>query len=57
MIPAEILYGLLGLLLGLVLCFVLLQGKRRSLESELTAEREEKEAIAKTLQMEREKGA
>jgi DNA recombination protein RmuC len=57
MIPPEILYSLLGFLLGLVLCFVLLQSKRRTLESALAAERDEKEEISKSIQTERERNA
>jgi DNA recombination protein RmuC len=57
MIPPEIIYSLLGFLIVLVLCFVLLQSKRRSLESELTNERDEKQEFVKTIQSEREKNA
>ncbi len=57
MIPPEILYGLLGFLFGLVICFLLLQRKRRALEAELLSERNLKEEFTKEIQLEREKNA
>src|ERR1017187_5235732 len=55
MIPPEILYSLLGFLLGLVLCFVILQRKIRILESALAGERNIREESAQELQTVREK--
>ncbi len=40
MIPPEILYSALGFLLGIVICFVFFQRKRRLLETDLASERE-----------------